>query len=170
LGAARVALALLAAAATPATVIALPELMDMTRWLSVDATGFEFTRARNIWLIAFFIALLHAVILGFPAFLFLCWLKLTKWWMSPISGFVIGSLPFAIFSWPLTHHAASYSAWDGSKMVDYIIDGVPTTAGWIQYVESVVGVGLFGIYGGVAAWLVWYWLPRLGLNRRAAGT
>ncbi len=170
MGVARVALALLAAAATPATVIAIPGLPDMTRWFSVDAAGFEFTRARNVWLIAFFIALLHAVILGFPAFLFLRWLKLTKWWMSPIWGFVIGGVPFAIFSWPLTHQAASYRAWDGSKMVDYIIDGVLTTAGWVQYVEGVGGVGLLGVYGGVAAWLVWYWLPRLAPNRRAAGT
>ena len=85
----RIILALLTAALAPATVLGLAALDE----------GFAF----DTRLIAFTIALAHAVVLGLPAYFCLRELRLMHWWMSIISGFTIGAVPFAIFSWPVKH-------------------------------------------------------------------
>jgi len=156
----RISLALFVAGAIPATVVAVPVLADQLHYFSGKTAHFAATAAINSWLISFFVALAHAIILGLPTYLFLRRLHLTNWWVSPIFGFIIGSVPSAIFTWPLTHSPVGYTAWDGKAMVDYVVNGVPTKAGWIQYFQSVCGVGLLGMLSGLAAWAVWYWLPR----------
>jgi hypothetical protein len=40
-------------------------------------------------------------------------------------------------------------------MVQTMINGVPTVAGWISYIEGVLFMGAFGTLGGLAFWMVW---------------
>jgi hypothetical protein len=99
----------------------------------------------------------HMVILGVPALLLGWYLHKIRWWSSLLVAFIIGATPTAILFWPLHYPALQTTAshWDGNKMVATIIDGVPTTAGWLQFISISVIAGLFGISGGVAFWLVW---------------
>ncbi len=151
----RVAAALFAAAATPATIFALLELMDQTQYFSSTTFKYAFFAATNLWLMIFIVALLHAVILGLPAYFFARRFHLTFWWVSIAFGFVIGLVPFAVAFWPMTHIHAGYRAWDGNEMVDYLIDGTPTKAGWINYLYQSSAMGAVGMLSGFVAWLVW---------------
>jgi hypothetical protein len=105
----------------------------------------------KIFVPAFLIALAHALLLGVPLFALLRWKK----WVNPITtvfgAFVVGCIPIAIWSWPLRYPelktTASNSTW-GQTM----IDGVPTTAGWLSYASGVLTFGGFGIVAGVVFW------------------
>ncbi|MEW9572689.1 hypothetical protein ABQJ54_13095 [Rhodanobacter sp. Si-c] len=106
--------------------------------------------------IAFVLALLWIVLLGLPAFLLLKHRGLVRWWSATISGFFLAALPMAFISWPYHPSVDSgYSAWDGHKMVNYVVHGVPTHDGWVQYFYSSCGIGLMGAASAVAFWVVW---------------
>src|SRR5258708_3963030 len=141
---ARITLAIVVAAATPATTFALFELLDQLPRFTGSDIVFAFRAATSVWVIAFCIALLHAISLGLPAYFVAARLNFTKWWVSLVCGFLIGSLPAAIYSWPVGHNYSS-RAWDGQRTADYVIDCVPTAAGWMQYLHSVGGIGLVGM-------------------------
>jgi hypothetical protein len=151
----RAAIALFAAAATPATSLAFFQLMGQSRYFSGAAFEYALFAATNLWIIAFIIALFHAVLLGLPAYFFAKRFHLVSWWTAIAFGFVIGCVPFAIVSWPMTHVHAGYRAWDGKEMVDYLIDGKPTWAGWISYVYQSGAMGVIGMFSGFVAWLAW---------------
>ena len=103
-------------------------------------------RTRNFLLLCLVISLAHVTLLGVPAFLLLRLCGALRWWSTLLSGFTLAAIPVAIFTWPLRHAGpGSYSSANG---VDTMIDGVPTTAGWIQYGQ---GVAFFGMLGLVAA-------------------
>jgi hypothetical protein len=107
---------------------------------------------------AFVIALGHAVVLGVPAVALLWQRRLVNWVTALATGFVIGVLPVGFISWPLSH--GNTNAW--IDHVQTIANGVPTAAGWIQYLRGVVTFGAFGALGGVACWLwlrIWRALP-----------
>ena len=57
-----------------------------------------------------------------------------------------------MFSWPLRYASPGSSA--SVNGVDTMIDGVPTTAGWLQYLYGVAFFGIFGILAAAAFWLV----------------
>lgn len=102
---------------------------------------------------AFAVALAHAVGLGLPLFLLLNWKGWANGLSSVLAGFVIGSVPVGIFTWPYSGAGFSSSV----SGVAMIVDGVPTLAGWLRYLE---GVGLFGglgAAGGLGFWLVVKW-------------
>lgn len=106
--------------------------------------------------LAFVIAFLWIVLLGLPAFFILQHHGLIRWWSAVVSGFVLGAVPMALVSWPYRPGLDSgYSAWDGHKMVDYIVHGVPTHAGWAQYFVSSGGMGLMGAASAAMFWVVW---------------
>jgi hypothetical protein len=164
---ARVAAAIFAAAAVPATIFAVSELVDRSRTFSGATLKYAFIAATNVWLIAFIIALLHAVILGLPAYFLARRFHLMFWWASIVFGFVIGFVPFAIAEWPMSHMHTGYRAWDGKDMVDYLIDGKPIMAGWIGYFYSAVGMGTLGMLSGFVAWLVWRFAPTCAGSKSA---
>jgi hypothetical protein len=161
----RVAVAVPAAAAAAAGLFIAAQVI--VSWLSDGTPFFEaLGLAILLGIAAFFVALAHAVVLGIPAFLVLRWLGWTRWWASPLAGFAIGSLPYAILFSPLRGEAADfYQA--GDKIL--VQNGVATLAGWIAYGETAGALGLFGLVGGLAAWLTWYWLGRAFAGRGAAG-
>ena len=152
----RVLIALLAAAVTAATTFV--GYGATVTWCSGEAALWPAIQlTMSLWSPAVAVALAHAVVLGLPAFLVLRWRGWTRWWVSLVCGFAIGGLPFAIYFSPFDN-AASFSQVDDKVLVQ---DGVTTLAGWIDYAESIGGLGLLGMAGGLAAWLTWYWLGRV---------
>ena len=107
--------------------------------------------------VALFIALGHVVVLGLPAFLLLSHFGRANVWTSALSGFVIACIPVGAFSWPLRYPEmkTTASAWNGTEIVQTMVDGVPTLAGWLQYLQLVGFFGAFGLVSGLTFWLVY---------------
>lgn len=103
------------------------------------------------------ISSLHVIILGIPAFIIGWYFKMIRWWTSIIVSFIIGALPTAFFLWPLKYPElqTTSSRWDGDKMVQTMIKGVPTLTGWMDWISAFTVMGLFGVSGGLVFWLVW---------------
>jgi hypothetical protein len=107
---------------------------------------------------AFVVALGHAVVLGVPAVALLWHWRLVNWLTALVTGFVIGVLPIGFISWPLSY--GNTNAW--IDHVQTIVNGVPTAAGWLQYLRGLVTFGAFGALGGLSCWLwlrIWRALP-----------
>jgi len=92
------------------------------------------------------------LVLGLPAYLLLHYLKLVRWWSTLSAGFILGALPMAIFTWPLKYSDMKSSS--SVNGVQTMINGVPTAAGWLQYVEGVLFFGAFGLVAAFVFWLV----------------
>jgi len=159
----RILIALLAAAVTAATIFV--GYGAIVTWSAGEAAlGPSIQLMASLWWPAAAVALAHAVVLGLPAYLVLRWFGRTRWWVSLVCGFTVGALPFAIYFSPFDN-AAGFSQ-VGDKVL--VQDGVTTLAGWIDYAESIGGLGLLGMAGGLAAWLSWYWLGRAFTRATAA--
>jgi hypothetical protein len=148
----RVVAALLVAPFVAATLFTGLEWVTNPAWPKIDPGDISF-----LWPITFTVATAHAVALGLPAFVVLRWLGWTRWWVSVVCGFAIGSIPFAIYFFPLDN-AASFNQIGDKVLVEH---GITTLAGWIDFAESAGGLGLLGMAGGFAAWLTWYGLGRV---------
>lgn len=103
------------------------------------------------------ISSIHVVVLGIPAFIVGWYFNRIRWWTSIVVAFIVGALPTAIFLWPLRHPQlqTTSSRWDGEKMVQTMIQGVPTVAGWTDWITAFMVMGLFGVSGGLVFWLIW---------------
>ena len=147
----RYPLAFFAAALVPSLLISVPNA------LSNLSMGDEYAMIRTwkVAVIAFSVAGAHVLFLGLPAFLLTVGAKAFAWWSAMGLGLVLGALPLAVFSWPLSYGpGASSSHWEDGRMVETLIDGVPTAAGWWSYAASVAGMGTLGAVGGLSFWLV----------------
>jgi hypothetical protein len=102
----------------------------------------------GIMLIAFFIALAHAVLLGLPLFLLLQLEGRVNQASSVGLGFAIGAFPMAFFTFP-----ARYGTSSSVNGIPHVVNGVPTLAGWLSYLEFVLLFGGLGALGGLAFWL-----------------
>jgi hypothetical protein len=102
-------------------------------------------------------AVAHALLLGMPLFLGLYRLKWLKWWSCTLAGLLIAAIPIAIRSWPLRHAAPNVSAMvmRGGKMVQTMVNGVPTLAGWLDYGWGILTYAALGALGGLSFWLIW---------------
>ena len=107
--------------------------------------------------IIFIVSSLHVIVLGVPTFIVGWYFKRIRWWTSIVASFIIGALPTAIFLWPLKYPQlqTTSSRWDGEKMVQTMIKGVPTVTGWTDWVSAFTVMGLFGVIGGITFWLIW---------------
>ena len=103
------------------------------------------------------ISSIHVVVLGIPAFIVGWYFKGIRWWTSIVVAFIVGALPTAIFLWPLRHPQlqTTSSRWGGEKMVQTMIQGVPTVTGWTDWISAFMVMGLFGVSGGLVFWLIW---------------
>jgi hypothetical protein len=88
--------------------------------------------------------------LGFPIILIGWRLGLIRWWTCVVVGFFLSSFPGGLFLW--NTYSKTTSSANGI---------VPTSAGWIQFANLVLIMGLLGAIGGFSFWLVWRWLSRL---------
>ena len=151
---ARISLALLAAAVVPAMIVGLLANIDQ---LFPSESRIKY--CLGLSLIAFFVALAHAVVLGLPAFFVVSKLHLTQWWMSIVCGFIIGTVPFAILDWRETSSVLVPGINQMDNGVYLIKNGVMTMAWWYQNIFHNSMFGVFGILGAYSAWLVWRYFP-----------
>jgi hypothetical protein len=99
---------------------------------------------------AFALTLGHAVVLGLPAALLYRRLN----WRSPAyalaGGLVIGAVPAGLYFWPVDPRHGT-NAWSGTTQT--LLDGVPTWAGWVEYLQMLGGFGCLGALGAVVFWV-----------------
>ena len=146
----RYVLAFLAAALVPSLVVSVPNAVANL------STGddYAFVRSWKVATAAFGISAAHVLALGVPAFVLVVRAKVFAWWSAVGLGFIFGAVPLALLSWPLRYaEGASATHWENGQMVETIVNGVVTQAGWWSYVSSVAGMGFLGALGGLSFWL-----------------
>jgi hypothetical protein len=120
-------------------------------------------RSFRVSAIALLLGFLWITLLGLPAFFLLKRFDLARWWSSLIAGFFLASIPMAWVTWP--YHPgidSGYAAWDGRRMVNYVVHGIPTHAGWTQYIYDCCGIGFIGAASAITFWAVWWITARPG--------
>jgi len=108
-------------------------------------------RTGHFMILCALISAAFVLVLGIPAYLLLRWRNAVRWWSTIASGFVLGAVPVAVFSWPLRFSQGASASVDG---IATLINGVPTFAGWLQYLESVTFFGGCGAVAASAFWLI----------------
>ena len=100
--------------------------------------------------VSYTVVLGHALVLGLPIFLILWW----KRWVNAIScvcgGFLIAAASGIVPQWPMGPEGNSASV----RGVPLVVDGVPTVAGWIDFLQILIFLGAFGAIAGIAFWLI----------------
>ena len=147
----KIMLAVLAAICAPAAIMIAWYLYG--QFATFEASDpYIWVRTRNFAILCLLVSALYVVVLGLPTYLLLRWRRAIRWWYALLRGLVVAGLPLAIFAWPLRYAALGSSASvDG---VATMINGVPTTAGWVQYLSGIAQIGVLGMVGGFAFWLV----------------
>ncbi|OAB61447.1 hypothetical protein AY599_04955, partial [Leptolyngbya valderiana BDU 20041] len=95
------------------------------------------------------VALVHLL----PAallFSLLAWLNRINLFSCVASGVLIASVPAGILTFPMSISGSSFNAWSGGRPT--VVNGMPTLAGWIDYVQL---LGVFGAIGAAAGGLFW---------------
>ena len=123
-----VVVGLFAAAATAASLVYVAGAISVGSW-----GGGAF-----LWVMTFIVALAHALVLGLPMFLLL---RRLRWWASLVRGCLVGSMPYAIVSFPSVQDTAN--AWRTYADTVAFIGGLGMPAvsrpGWF-------GTGLYAIH------------------------
>ena len=114
------------------------------------------------------ISFLHVIILGIPAFIIGWYFQAIQSWTSIVAAFLVGALPTAVFLWPLKYPElqSTSSRWDGEKMLQIVIDGVPTVTGWTDWISAFTIMGLFGVSGGLVFWLIWRYSNKIEVRKK----
>jgi len=105
-------------------------------------------RTRSFLSICLAISAAHVVALGIPAYFLLRWRGLLRWWSALLAGFVLGAVPAAVITWPLRY--ASPGSYASSNGVEIMVNGVPTMAGWLQYMGGTAFSGACGLVAATA--------------------
>lgn len=109
-------------------------------------------RTKGFLSICFVISAAYVIVLGIPAYALLRWRNAVRWWSTIGAGFILGAIPFALYTWPLRYSNLHTSAtFDG---VQTMVNGSPTMAGWLQYLEALSFMGACGAVGALAFWVV----------------
>ncbi|CAN7641371.1 hypothetical protein [Acidovorax sp. LjRoot194] len=145
----RIVIAFVAAAMAPVIALAFGYLFEQFQMVGTGDSSL-WIRTLGFMSLCALVSAAHVVLLGIPAFWLLRWMDVLKWWSVLLAGFVLGCMPMAVFSWPQRDSDMKSSVTIGH--VQTVISGVPTTAGWQQYVAV---VALFGICGACAAAVFW---------------
>jgi len=149
-------IAFLLAALVPAACIIAWEIVGTFEVPGAANDPYAWLRIRNFGILAILISATHVLVLGMPSFFLLLRFKVVTWWSSSVTGFILGCLPIGVLSWPLHFNSgSSASHGDGTKMVVTLVNGVPTFAGWLEWLSTVGFVGALGFIGGLTFWLVW---------------
>ncbi len=136
--------------------IALPTLIMTFLYLYGQFETFEandpyiWVRTQGFFFIVLAITAGFVVMLGLPASFLLKHIKSVNWFSTVVSGFLIAATPVAIFLWPYGSPGSSAS----SNGVATLIDGVPTLAGWLEYLEAILFFGFFGLASAFVFWLL----------------
>jgi len=109
-------------------------------------------RTSKILVLSLFVSGGFVLVLGLPAYFVLRHFNFVNWWSTIIAGFTLSSVPAAFFSWPLGYSGTRTSS--SINGVQTMVNGVPTTAGWVNYLEGILFFGLLGATASFAFWLV----------------
>src|SRR3982751_6316836 len=147
----RYSLAFLAAALVPSLVISVPNAVA-----SLSAgDSHAIVRTWKIIIAALAVSAAHVLALGIPAYVLVVRAKAFAWWSAVGLGFMLGAVPLALLSWPLRYsEGASARHWENGQMIETIVNGFVTPAGWWRYVSGVLSMGFLGALGGLSFWLV----------------
>jgi hypothetical protein len=104
--------------------------------------------------VAFAITLGHSIILGLPVALLYRAKRWKRLSTAVIGAALIGAVPGGVLTWPLRPSSRTTASVGG---VPTIIDGVPTFAGWLGYLELLAMLGGLGAVGGLVIWLTLRW-------------
>ena len=105
-------------------------------------------------LFAALFAVPFVVVVGIPASLLLRHFKCLSWWSLGAVGFVVASLPIAIYGWSEYAGYSSGGNWYGTP-VEFVVKGQKTFYGWLSYAQDVLFFGLHGLAGALAFYFVW---------------
>jgi hypothetical protein len=159
---------LVASVAVPLLVlfILVAALFGLTAIFSEPKVANESSPVSIVLGIAFFISFYAAVaavpcagVFGIPAILIGWRLRLIRWWTCVIVGFFLSSVPGGLFLFSAKSNSTS-----SANGIQFWIHGVPTIAGMIEYLISVMIMGLMGALGGFSFWLVWRFFSRYGAS------
>jgi hypothetical protein len=90
------------------------------------------------------------VLLGLPVAPLFSRLNWRSFAVALAGGLLVGALPAGPYFWPLDPGGGT-SAWTGDTPT--LIDGVPTWAGWVEYLVMLAGFGCLSALGAFAFWL-----------------
>lgn len=147
----RIAIAFLSAAALPALLMVSWYLYGQFQAFEAD-DPYIWGRTKNFATLCFFVSAVFVALLGLPAYFIFRWFNLVRWWSTLGAGFFLAAIPMAVFTWPLRYPELKSSA--SVNGVKTMIDGVPTMAGWLQFIQGVLFLGACGLVGALAFWLV----------------
>jgi hypothetical protein len=131
---------------------AFPIILGLPWNLTPAPLAVQLAQLFNMFLLAFFVALGHALAFGLPVGLVVQKLKLAGALTAAVGGFVIGALPLTLL-FSLTP-PPEYSS-SGGKVTS--INGARTLDGWWDILTGAGLYGLCGVVGGLCAWLFWSW-------------
>jgi len=147
----RLFLAFLAAILAPTLILAAWYLYGQFQTFD-SADPYIWIRTRSFLTICLVISAAYVVALGIPAYALLRWRKAIRWWSTIAMGFLLGVIPPAVLFWPLRYgELKTTSSFNGAQTM---IDGMPTAAGWMQYLAGITSFGALGGVGAFAFWLV----------------
>src|SRR5258708_4493389 len=133
-------------------VVFAPVLVMAGFWHSAKVVLFAFTFACAT-------ELSHQVLHGLPLFLVFRPMGRINVATCVVFGFVVGSAPAGVLTWPLQHPEFHTSASVGGVLT--IIDGI-NAAGWVSYIGPLIYFDLFGALGGFAFWVALIWIGSFG--------
>jgi hypothetical protein len=145
----KIALAFLAAIAAPVCLVTGWYLWGQFAMFERD-DPYIWVRTGHFLVFCALIAAGHVVCLGIPAYAVLRWRNAVRWWSAVATGAVLGAAPLAVLSWP-SHNSPVSASVDGVRT---IVNGTPTLAGWLQYLESVLFFGACGAAAATTFWLI----------------
>jgi hypothetical protein len=97
------------------------------------------------------VTLTFAVLLGLPVALLYRVQRWTRLSSALAGGFLVGAVPFSFADWPVHRSPGEMASIGG---VTTSINGIPTLAGWLQYLAfDVAAAGGLGALGAFAFWL-----------------
>jgi hypothetical protein len=137
--------AVLLSAGVATLLFTIPTLAQIEEPWNIVVVSQSLTLART----TFIVALAHALVLGLPLFLLLRSMSQFGVVTCALGGFLVGAVPLGVLA--LISMTGLQSASSGGRST--VINGVPTLAGWIEYVQGVGFVGLFGMAGGLTFWV-----------------
>ncbi|WP_158756449.1 hypothetical protein [Dyella sp. S184] len=108
-------------------------------------------RTGNFLCLCALISVAYVLVLGLPTYVLLRWRNAVRCWSTIASGFVLGAFPVAVLSWPLRFSGGASATIDG---VPTLVNGIPTFAGWLQYLELVAFMGACGVASAAAFSLI----------------
>ncbi len=119
------------------------------------------TEVLNLTMTTFTVAIAHAVLLGLPLFLLVRRMRpRVGIAVCALGGFVVVAMPFGVLAL-LSMFSVQTASSDGQPTV---VNGVPTLAGWVQYIRTVGLAGLLGLVGGLTFWAA---MRRSGSNTQS---